>query len=226
MPVADTLPRRAVRLSATVLSTREPIAVLENGDRLTTAEFMRRYEGMTHVKKAQLIEGIVHMPSPVRAQQHAEPDGILHVWLGTYAFEHAELKFYPNATVLLDAENAPQPDAILCSAPRDGGRVWLNDKGYLCGKPELVCEVAASSVSVDLHDKLRAYRRNGIQEYLVWLTAEQKVRWFCLVEQDYVEMKESGGKLRSEVFPGLVVDVKALLKHDGPRVIAALKARK
>ena len=47
--------------------------------------------------------------------------------------------------------------------------------------PEFVCEIAASSASVDLHQKLRAYRRNGIGEYIVWLTLEQKVRWFDLV---------------------------------------------
>ncbi|MFN0076819.1 MAG: Uma2 family endonuclease [Prosthecobacter sp.] len=228
MPVATLPPRRAGRRSLPMSSLREPepVAVLENGDRLTVSEFMRRYERMRQVKKAQLIEGIVHMPSPVRALQHAKPDGLLHGWLFTYALEHPELEFYPNATLLLDADNAPQPDSILCSAPCEGGRVWLDDKGYLCGKPELVCEVAASTASVDLHDKLRAYRRNGIQEYLVWLTTEQKVRWYRLVDQEYVEITEAGGKLRSEVFPGLVLDVKALLKHDGPRVIAALKARK
>jgi Uma2 family endonuclease len=226
MTAPPIITRRAVRPSATKRIARQSVPVLENGDRLRAAEFMRRYEEMPRLKKAQLIEGIVHMPSPVRALQHAKPDGLLHGWLGTYALEHPELEFFPNATLLLDPDNAPQPDAILCTAPRKGGSVWLNDKGYLCGRPELVSEVASSSASVDLHDKLRAYRRNGIQEYLVWLTAERKIRWFHLVEQDYAELKESGGKLRSEVFPGLVLDVKAILKHDGPRVIAALKARK
>ena len=82
---------------------------------------------------------------------------------------------------MLDTVNAVQPDAILCSAPEDGGRVWLDHRGYLHGAPEFVCEIAASSASVDLHQKLRAYRRNGIGEYIVWLTLEQKVRWFDLV---------------------------------------------
>ena len=39
---------------------------LENGDRLTRAEFERRYAAMPRLKKAELIEGIVYVPSPVR----------------------------------------------------------------------------------------------------------------------------------------------------------------
>ena len=199
---------------------------LENGDRLTAVEFLRRYEAATDLKKAQLIEGIVHMPSPVRTDVHAEPDGLIQGWLFTYALEHPELKVLPNATLLLDAENAPQPDAILCTAPRPGGKVWLNERGYLCGAPELVCEVAASSASVDLHDKFRAYRRNGIAEYIVWLTLEKRVRWFHLIEQEYVEQKEHAGRLTSRTFPGLVLDVRALLKFDKAKVIAALRGEK
>jgi Uma2 family endonuclease len=195
---------------------------LENGDRLTATEFLRRYEAAPDLKKAQLIEGIVHMPSPVRTDLHARPDGLIQGWLFSYALYHPELEVLPNATLLLDPDNAPQPDAILCTAPRPGGKVWLNAKGYLCGAPELVCEVAASSASVDLHDKFRAYRRNGIQEYLVWLTLERRVRWFCLTEQEYVEQKEKAGRLSSKVFPGLVLDVRALLKGDKAKVIAAL----
>ena len=165
------------------------------------------------------------MPSPVRTDVHARPDGLLHLWLGTYALRH-DLEMLPNATLLLDADNAPQPDVILCSTPAKGGTVWLNEDGYLCGKPELICEVAASSVSVDMHDKMRAYRRNGIQEYLVWLTQEQRVLWFKLTDTGYEELKEKSGKLSSEIFKGLVLDVKALLRMDRKKVIAALKTKR
>ncbi len=219
MPVAR---RSAVRPPVTV---RRPW-FLENGDWLTSVEFLRRYEAEPELKKAQLIEGIVHMPTPVRARSHAEPHGLILSWLGTYSLNHSRLEMLPNATLLLDADNAPQPDAILCTAPRPGGKVWLNDKGYLCGAPELVCEIAASSASVDLHDKFRAYRRNGIGEYLVWLTLEKRVRWFHLTDQEYVEQKEHAGRLSSKLFPGLVLDVKALLKFDKTKVIAALRGDK
>ncbi len=173
---------------------------LENGERLTSSEFLRRYEAMPEIQKAQLIEGIVHMPSPVRADQHGKPDNLLQTWLGTYAIENEGVDGYTNTTLVLAPDNTPQPDAILCSTPRPGGRVWLNEKGYLCGAPELIAEVAASSASVDLHDKFRAYRRNGIAEYLVWVIAEKRVRWFALEDQEYVELKDRAGILISRVF--------------------------
>jgi Uma2 family endonuclease len=216
-------PLRARPEQRSPVATRRATPRLENGDRLTSAEFLRRYETAVEVKKAQLIEGIVNMPSPVRADAHAEPDGLIHGWLFTYHLERPNLIFYPNASLLLDPDNTPQPDAILCTAPREGGKVWLNDKGYLCGAPELVCEIAASSVSIDLHDKFRAYRRNGIAEYLVWLTEEERVCWFQLVDQDYVEKEPKAGKLASNIFPGLVLDVKALLEMDRAKLIASLR---
>ncbi|MFN0076979.1 MAG: Uma2 family endonuclease [Prosthecobacter sp.] len=199
-----------------------PLLPLENGDMLTLTEFLLRYEDMTGVKKAQLIEGVVHMPSPVRIA-HAEPDGVIQGWLFTYAAEH-ELKIFPNATLLLDPENAFQPDAILCTAPQPGGRVWLNKKGYLCGSPELVVEIAASTASIDLRDKLRVYRRLEVAEYLVWRTADQEIDWFVLEDGQYVKMKpDRHGKLRSRVFPGLVLDLAAALACDKARVLASLR---
>lgn len=196
---------------------------LENGDMLTLSEFLRRYNDMHDVKKAELIEGVVHMPSPVRADAHAEPDGIVHGWLFCYASEN-NLKFYPNATLLLDAENSLQPDAILCSKPQKGGRVWLNKGGYLCGAPELVVEIAASSVSIDLRDKLRVYRRAGVSEYVVWRTQDKALDWFVLHEGEYVKAApDKDHKHRSRTFKNLVLDVKALLKLDGAKVLAALK---
>ena len=210
-------PKRAVRPQAF-----RSLPILENGDHLSVTEFLRRYEAMTGLRKAQLIEGKFHMPSPVSAS-HAIPDGHLQGWLYCYALAREGLECLPNATLILDADNALQPDAILCSTPRKGGRVWLNDKNYLCGAPELVCEIAASSALIDLHEKFRVYRRNGVQEYFVWLTLEKKVRWFHLIDQEYVEIKERAGKLSSVVFPGLILDVKALIKMDRKRIIAALK---
>lgn len=202
---------------------RRSVPPLENGDRLTSAEFLRRYEATPELKKAELIEGTVYMPPPVSISSHAIPDGIIQIWLGCYALEHPHLELVPNGTYLLDTGNTPQPDAILCTIPRPGGRVWLNSKDYLCGAPELVCEVAATSASIDLHQKFAAYERAGVQEYLVWLTVEKRVRWFELKDGKFVQKKERAGKLSSTVFPGLILDVKALLKHDRRRVVAALK---
>jgi Uma2 family endonuclease len=215
---------------ATATVQRKPadkaIPFLENGDRLGLSEFLRRYEAEPDVKKAELIEGEVHMPSPVRADLHAKPDGIIHGWLFNYSVMN-DLEFYPNATLLLDTENSFQPDAILCSKPRKGGRVWLNGKGYLCGSPELVCEIAASSASIDLHSKFRIYRRNGVSEYLVWRTTDQAVDWFVLENDVYVPLPVGKDrKIHSRTFKGLVLDVPALLKMDGAKVLQSLSAAK
>jgi Uma2 family endonuclease len=194
---------------------------LENGDLLTRGEFLRRYEAMPGLKKAELIEGIVHMPSPV-STKHAEPDGLIQGWLSVYAARQ-DLKHYTNVTLLLDADNAPQPDAVLCSPPQDGGRVWLNAAGYLCGSPELVVEIAASTVSIDLRDKMRAYRRNGVSEYLVWRVQDQAVDWFFLEGGDYLPMMAGeNGHLESRIFPGLRLNIPAALACDRAAVLVSL----
>lgn len=48
-----------------------------------------------------------------------------------------------------------------------GGRSSIRPDDFE-GAPERIVELAASSASYDLYDKLQVYRRNGVQEYLVW----------------------------------------------------------
>src|SRR6266404_7644354 len=127
---------------------------LENGDRLTAREFLRRYEAMPKVKKAELIEGIVYMGSPVRYAQHAKPDGLIQTWLGHYVARTPGTECAANPTERLDIDNVPQPDALLRLLPECGGRSRVDAEGYLTGAAELVAEVAASSASLDWHDKL------------------------------------------------------------------------
>jgi Uma2 family endonuclease len=100
----------------------------------------------------------------------------------------------------------------------------LDGDGYLKGSPELVCEIAASSAAVDLYDKFRAYQRNGIAEYLIWLTAEERVLWFQLHDEEFREQEPVDGVLESAVFPGLRLDLKALLAGDRKALAAALLA--
>src|SRR3982751_5183580 len=86
---------------------------LENGERLTQPEFLRRYEAMPHLRKAELIEGIVYMPSPVRVDAHAGPDNLIQTWLGNYSWATPGVQAAANATVKFDMDNVPQPDAFL-----------------------------------------------------------------------------------------------------------------
>lgn len=195
---------------------------LENGEFMHSREFLRRYERMPQVKKAELIEGVVYTGSPV-STNHAIPDGIIHGWLALYAARNPGVQFMPNATVILDAENTVQPDALLRRLPEHGGLSRVNENGYLTGPPELIVEVAGSSASIDLRDKRRAYCRNGLREYLVWLVAEARLEWFCLEDDEYrPQLPDAEGVLHSRVFPGLRLPVAPLLACDTARVLEAL----
>ena len=188
---------------------------LENGDHLTRDEFERRYSAMPYVKKAELIEGVVHMPSPVRVRKHGKPHSNIITWLGTYEAATPGVMVCDNTTVRLDLDNEPQPDALLRIETECGGQSHISEDDYIEGAPELIVEVAASSASYDLHDKLKVYRRNGVQEYIVWQIAEQKVSWFSLQAGDYITLApDDTGVIRSRIFPGLNLHLTALLKGD------------
>jgi Uma2 family endonuclease len=126
-------------------------------------------------------------------------------------------------TLILDAEKAVQPDALLRRLPEHGGLTRVNEAGYLAGPPELIAEVAASSASIDRRDKRPAYCRNGVREYLVWLMAEPRLEWFCLEEDDHcLQLPDAQGVLHSRVFPGLQLPVAPLLAGDTAKVLATL----
>ncbi|MBM3881770.1 MAG: Uma2 family endonuclease [Verrucomicrobia bacterium] len=194
---------------------------LENGECMHSREFLRRYDRMPQVKKTELIEGIVYMGSPVSVH-YAKPDGVIQLWLGAYASRHTETEALPNATVILDAENTVQPDALLRRLPEHGGVTRVNEDGYLTGPPELIVEIAVSSTSIDLRDKRRASCRNRVREYLVWVVAEQRVEWSVLEDDEYApQQPDVQGVLHSRVFPGLRLPVADLLACDSAKVLAA-----
>jgi Uma2 family endonuclease len=191
------------------------------GDHLTRAEFERRYSAMPNLKKAELIEGIVYMPSPA-SKKHFHPQFAVITWLGHYEFATPGVEGGDNGTVRLDGKNEPQPDAHLRILPECGGQSW-DDGEYIGGAPELVAEVAVSSVSYDLHEKLGAYERNGVREYLVWRVSDSEIDWFVLREGRFERLTLVDGHFRSEVFPGLWLDPAALLRRDGAQVLAVLQ---
>ncbi|MBD2436369.1 Uma2 family endonuclease [Nostoc sp. FACHB-110] len=200
------------------------ILPLENGDRLSRHEFEIRYAASPHIKKAELIEGVVYVASPLRFQRHAEPHGKLVIWLGNYQISTPGVKLGIEPTILLDQDNEPQPDGVLLIDSNLGGQSRLTEDDYIEGAPELVAEVAASSAAYDLHDKKKAYRRNGVQEYIVWRILENKLDWFSLNESEYLPLEpDSDGIIRSRVMPGLWLAVPALLAGDMARVLAVLQ---
>ncbi len=203
-------------------SDAEPF--LEQGDRLSRDEFERRYGRMPLLKKAELIEGIVYMPSPVRLRKHGKPHLRMAAWLQLYESETPAVEASDNSTIRLDLDNEPQPDLLMIITPEKGGQSRVSEDDYLEGAPELVVEIVGSSHSYDLHQKKGAYRRNGVREYLAWITSEQRLVWWELREGDYNEIPaDTEGILKSRVFPGLWLDARALLLGDMKTVLATLR---
>ena len=197
---------------------------LKHGDRLTREEFERRYEAMPHLKKAERIEGVVYMPSPVRIDIHGRPHAQIMAWLGAYWIVTPGVDLADNSTVYLDANNDPQPDALLRIEPAQGGRSRIIDKGYVEGPPELIVEIAGTSADYDLQDKFEVYQRCGVQEYIVWQTQDRRLDWFQLVNGEYVALiPDAEGVIESRIFPGLRLAVAALLAGDWAKVSSELQ---
>jgi Uma2 family endonuclease len=203
--------------------TTDDVPELRAGDRLDRDEFERRYRAMPHVKKAELVEGVVYMPSPVSYDRHGRPTATVVWWLTHYAMHTPGVECATDATVRLDLDNEPQPDALLRVVAACGGASHTADD-FVNGAPELACEVTASRAAYDLHDKKNSYRRNGVREYLAWRVEDRAVDWFVARGGRY-ELLPSGpdGVVRSEAMPGLWLDVEAMLRGDQHAVLAALE---
>jgi hypothetical protein len=197
---------------------------LENGDRLTRVEFERRYKAMPEYVRAELVEGVVIMGSPVRFDTHGEQHAEILHWVMLYRDGTPGIRCGDNVTIRLDVDNEPQPDVCLLIDPVRGGKAKIDEHGYILGAPELVAEVAASTVSQDLGPKLNAYRRNGVCEYFVWRVQDAAIDWFALNEGRFDRLPpDADGISRSVVFPGLWLDAAALLGGDLARVHAVLR---
>ena len=207
-----------------VAKERETVPLLEPGDRLTRAEFERRYEAMPELRKAELIEGVVYMPSPVRYRRHGRPHARLIGWLIQYECGTPGVETADNSTAQLDLDNDAQPDALLLIEPERGGQAKISDSDYVEHAPELVAEIASSSVSFDLNTKLHVYRRNEVREYLVWRVLDGEIDWFVLRGGEYERISpDADGLLKSDIFPGLWLDADALIRGDLPAVLAAVQ---
>jgi Uma2 family endonuclease len=207
----------------------QPAAVdpppLDTGDRLSRAEFERRYQAHPEIKKAELIEGVVYVPSPTRFEQHGSPHFNIIGWLAAYQAATPGVRGGNNATVRLDFENEVQPDLLLRLEPDLEGQSTITEDDYLEGPPELIIEIAASSASYDMHDKRRVCARSGVKEYLVAQVYEQRLDWFVLVEGVYQPLEpDEKGVLRSQVFPGLWLPAAALWAGDLAAMLETLQA--
>jgi Uma2 family endonuclease len=196
---------------------------LENGDCLDQPTFHRRYLAMPPNFRAELIEGVVFVPSPLK-MNHGEHHGLVMGWLTNYWVATPGTRFSDNPTIILGERSEPQADAVLMIDPACGGQAQIWDEDYIVGPPELIVEVASSSESYDMHGKRRDYERAGVLEYVVVLLREAAVRWFILEDRAARDLAPGDDRLfRSRVFPGLWLDPDALLQLDGRRVLDALQ---
>jgi Uma2 family endonuclease len=203
---------------ATVEQTVPPLAP---GDKLTRAEFLRRWELHPEIKRAELIGGIVYMPSP-QSVEHGETENPIGGLLWYYSVHTPGTKAGQHTTTLM-LEDSPQPDNYLRILPESGGAATIEGR-YLEGALELIAEISLSSAAYDLHQKLELYEKAGVQEYVAVLLYEREVRWHRLTANGYeVHRPSSDGILRSVVFPGLWLDPQAFLAGDMVRMLAVLQ---
>jgi Uma2 family endonuclease len=192
------------------------------GDKLSREEFLSRWEAHPEIMKAELIGGIVYMPSPVTIE-HGDSEGAVGTWLGVYSAATPGTASGHNTTSFV-IDDCPQPDVNLRILPECGGASREEGK-YLHGAPELLAEICRSSSSYDLHQKLDLYQAAGVQEYLAMLLFEREVRWHALEDGIYqVLPADPDGIWRSRIFPGLWLDGRALLAGDIAQVLATLQA--
>jgi Uma2 family endonuclease len=175
--------------------------------------------------KAELIEGVVYvMGPPVSDPGHSHPHFRFITWLGTYEANTPGTSGGDNGTIRLDLVNEPQPDTFLRILPACGGQTRDTPDKYIEGAPELIAEIAASSASYDLGDKLNAYRRNGVREYVVWRVWDRALDWFNLQDGEFVlQVPDERGIYKSSIFPGLWLDAGALLAGQPVKVLAVLQ---
>jgi Uma2 family endonuclease len=210
-------PVREVNDMATV---EQEVPELVRGDFLSLDEFLRRWEAMPQVKRAELIKGVVYMPSPLSCE-HGVAENTVATWLGVYRAATPGCESANNATCLMRG-NSPQPDTYLRILAEYGGQSGMRGR-FASGAPEFLSEICISSTAYDLHQKLEVYQEAGVQEYLAVLMREREVRWHRLVGGHFeVVPPPVDGIYRSAVFPGLWLDAAALLVGDLARVLAVL----
>ena len=132
---------------------------LVEGQRLDQPTFHALYEAMPPGTRAELIDGVVYLPSPV-GLAHGVAQVPVIVWLAYYAEKTPGVQVMDNATTILGWKSEPQPDGLLRILPECGGRTW-NQGGFVHGAPEFVVEVAKATRYVDLGPKLADYQQAG-----------------------------------------------------------------
>lgn len=203
------------------ITSRPERLELFNGDRMTQEEFHAAYEQTPPGFRAELIEGIVYVASPLK-RRHGFPHLAVGAAFFAYIAATPGVEGGDNTTVILGEDAEPQPDLYLCIKPTHGGQSRVSADDYVKGAPELIAEIAYSSRSIDLHRKRNDYARNGVREYLVVCIEDSEIRWFDL-ERKTEPAIEADKIVRPRLFPGLWIDAAALFSRDDAQLLATVQ---
>jgi hypothetical protein len=216
----------AARVTPSVEVEAPPL--LCNGDRMNQREFHRRYEAYPENVKFELVGGVVYLASGVdyMASPLRRPHGKYHLkfshLLSVYEDATTGVDASDNATQILGEESEPQPDLTLRIMPEYGGQSRVTDDEYYEGPPELIAEIAHSSRAMDMNQKRQDYEQAGVLEYLVLCVEERELHWFSFATKKMIR-PDRQGVARSNVFPGLWINVPALMERDGRRLIETMQ---
>jgi len=161
---------------------------LVTGERMTVEEFLHRWEELPDLKNAELIDGVVHVSSPV-SREHGSLDTLVHLWLAYYAQATPGCGAGNNSTWLM-LDSAPQPDAYLRILPAYGGQS-SDGRLYSTGAPELAVEICLTTTEVDFGPKRKLYQRAGVREYITIETFRKGIVWRMLVDGVYIQPRGS-----------------------------------
>jgi hypothetical protein len=195
-----------------------PVPPLRTGDRMTRAEYAADYEPLPKDFRAQLIEGVVYLSGPVKFS-HGRARGRLVGWAGMYAGYTPGVSGSLHVTTRLDELNEPEPDVSLLIDAASGGQTFASPDDFLVGPAEWIGEVVESRGAAEYGPKMAAYARNGVREYVIWCLEGDSIEWLSLRDGRYEpQTPDAAGIIRSEVFPGLWLDVLALIDDNFPRL--------
>lgn len=210
-------------VTSTSATTNRTSAPFHDGMRLSRSEFRRLRDARPDVRRAERLDGALLMPAATRHLLHGKPHRRFEQWLSAYELATEGVDGSLACTVALGADHDPEPDSILFIAREAGGKCIITKEDYLEGAPELVVEIGASTAAIDLGRKRRIYESHGVDEYIVWLTESAEIRWFHRRDGQFEPLAAGpDGILRSVIFPGLWLDVAAMLRLDMRRVLDVL----
>ena len=199
-------------------------APLVDGDCLSAREFLKRYLPCRGTVKAELIGGLVAMETGSETASMDLSTSMIRSCLRSYAIQTPGTQMDSDAVVVLGWDTVPQPSLVLRVLPDYGGRSRMSTTKVIEQAPELMVDFATNEGAFDQRGKLRAFRANGVGEYLVWWSDSRTLDWYTLERGEYtLVLPDFNGVLASPSFPGLRLNHSALVNQTSGAFMATLQ---